>query len=78
MLTNNLSFRNKSLRARIKIVHIDMRMQDIEKIFCSPEKKKSKAKEQFSNSIPDALRDLHTSNAIDLTMSLPTETGRTQ
>ena len=60
MLTNNLSFRNKSLRARIKIVHIDMRMQDIEKIFCSSEKK-SKAKEQFCKSIPIVLRDLHSS-----------------
>ena len=35
-------------------------MQDIEEVFFALDKK-SKAKEQFYNSIPDALHDLHTS-----------------
>ena len=45
-------------------------MQDSKKIFCSPEKNQSQ--ETFYNSIPDALHNLHTSNAkylpIDLMM----------
>ena len=45
------------------------RKRRIQKGF-SAHRKKSKAKEQLYNSIPDALRDSHISNAKDLTIDL--------